>query len=277
MTPRQTLATFGCSWMAGVGSQYIPGVSETEYRDKAWSKEIEEYCFRNILARRFNLANWNFSQGGASNDYNFEQASIIFGDAEKKKKFLDSNPIVLWGITSTARLFRGKENIQLKPNRDISMLLFLEEPYINAPSNEDLKFILQDQQTLYSTLYLKLFYDHESEVRRIGNQIEVWNDIFEYHGVPVIWFDTFNHHAYPNQIRNFFQGGDLLTQMLAYKNLKYVSDKKWYHLSDWTNDDDRIDVGVKNHLLNPFTYHPGQDGHKILAEILAPSIHQLIN
>jgi hypothetical protein len=64
--------------------------------------------------------------------------------------------------------------------------------------------------------------------------------------------------------------------MLSYKNLKYNSNKKWYHLSDWTNDDDRITVGVKNQLLNPFSYHPSQDGHKILAEILTPSIQSLL-
>ena len=272
----QTLTTFGCSWTAGVGAHYVPNEREIEYKQQAWTEAAYSYSFRNILARKFNLTNCNFSQPGASNDYNFEQASIIFGNAEKKKKFLDSNPIVLWGITSTARIYRGEKNLHLRPNRDISIMLFLEEPYINGPSNEDLKFILQDQKTLYSTLYLKLFYDHEKEVQRIGNQIEVWNDVFEYHGVPVIWFDTFNHHSYPNQIRNFFQGGDLLSQMLIYKNLKYNSNKKWYHLSDWTNDDDRIDVGVKNQLLNPFTYHPGQDGHKILAEILTPSIQSLL-
>lgn len=277
MQSRQTLATFGCSWTYGIGAYYTPGLTKIDYIEQnPWGAGARAHSFRNILANKFNLTNYNLSKGGASNDCNFEQASAIFGDAKRKKKFLDSNPIVLWGITSTARIHRANRSMFLRPD-GYSVMLFLEEPYINGPSNEDLKYILQNQELLYASLYLKLFYDHEQEVQRIGNQIEVWNDVFENYGVPVIWFDTFNHHKYPNQIRNFLQGGDLLSQMLDYKNLKYKSNKKWYHLSDWKNDDNRIDAGVKNQLLNPFSYHPSQDGHKILAEILTPSIQKLIN
>jgi hypothetical protein len=276
MDNQRTLVTLGCSWTAGVGAQYLSEDTES-YKKNAWNQKVTDlYSFKNILAQKFNLLNFNISIGGASNDYNFEQLGMIFGDPKKKQQFLDSSPIVLWGITSTARIYRNKKNLFLRYNRETSILLFLEEPYINGPSTEDLKFILHDQEFLYSSLYLKLFYDHDKEVTRLANLIEVWNDVFAHHNIPVIWFDTFNTHDYYNSPRNFLQGGDILSQMLAYKKIKYKSDKKWYHLSDWSNDDDRITVGVQNQLLNPFTFHPGQEGHKVIAEILSPSIQQYI-
>jgi hypothetical protein len=277
MHRKQTLVSLGCSWTAGVGAHYLPNDAESDYKKNAWDQMVtDQYSFKNILAQKFNLSNFNISKGGASNDYNFEELGMIFGDPKKKQQFLDSEPIVLWGITSTARIYRNKKSIFLRYNRETSILLFLEKPYIDAPSTEDLKFILQDQETLYSSLYLKLFYNHDDEVTRLANLIEIWNDVFAYHNIPVIWFDTFNTHDYYNSPRNFFQGGDILSQMLTYKKINYKSDKKWYHLSDWTDDDNRITVGVCNQLLNPFSFHPGQEGHKVIAEILSPSIQQYI-
>jgi hypothetical protein len=222
MANQQTLVTLGCSWTAGVGAQYLPGDTELHYKEKYGDQKVTNlYSFRNILAQKFNLLNFNISVGGASNDYNFEKLGMIFGDAKKKQQFLDSSPIVLWGITSTARIYRNEKTVWLRYNRETSIMLFLEEPYINGPSNEDLKFILNDQEVLYSSLYLKNYYDHNKEVTRLANLIEVWNDVFAHHNIPVIWFDTFNTHNYYNSPRNFLQGGDLLSQMLAYKKIKY--------------------------------------------------------
>jgi hypothetical protein len=273
MTDQQTLVTFGCSWTQGIGACYTPDITTLEQYNLVKGSKSFRYAFRNLLAEKFNLKNHNIALHGASNDYNFDQASKIFGNAEKKKNFLNSNPVVLWGITSTARLYRNEKTIHLKPDRPASILLYLEEPYINAPSNEDLKHILQNQETLYSTLYLKLYYDHQKEVDRLANQIEVWNDVFEYHKVPIIWFDSFNTHAYNNSPRNFIKG-DLLSQMLQHQNLTFRTEKKWYHLSEFLNDDDRITVGVKNQLINPFSFHPSQKGHQIISQILAPFVQQ---
>ena len=277
MKKRQTLCSFGCSWTAGVGAHYIPGMDESKFKNEAWEQDIIYPCsFRGILSKKFSLNNFNISIGGASNDYNFEQAQEIFGDPKRKQDFLSKNPIVLWGITSTARIYRKEKNIFLRPNRFTSILYFLEDHYAKNPSVEDLKLILQDQELLYISLYLKLYYDHDQEVRRLANLIETWNEIFAYHNVPVIWFDTFNTHKYYNNPRNFLPGGDLLSQMLKKEKIKYKTSKKWYHLSDWVDDDDRISKGVKNNLLNPFTFHPGQHGHQIIADILTPAIEQYL-
>jgi hypothetical protein len=271
----QTLATFGCSWTYGVGAHYHPGLSESEYKKDAWEESIiYPYSFRGMLSKKFELKNFNVARGGASNDYNFETASSIFGDKHQKEKFLNSNPIILWGITSTARIYRGDKSIFLRHNRESSIMLFLKENYITNPSLDDLKFILNDQEFLYQALYLKLFYDHNKEVTRIANQIQNWNDIFEHYNIPVIWFDTFNTHTYYNLPRNLINNGDLLTRMLQAQNIKFNLNKKWYHLSDWINDDDRITKGVKNNLLNQYSFHPTQLGHQIIANILSPYIEE---
>jgi hypothetical protein len=271
----RTLATFGCSWTFGVGAGYSPGQSEDEYTQNAREESIVyPLSFRGILSKKFGLTNFNIATGGASNDYNFETASAIFGDKNQKEKFLDSNPIVLWGITSTARIYRGGKSLFLRHNRETSIMLFLEENYANNPSLEDLKFILNEQPFLYQALYLKLYYNHDKEVIRLSNLIQNWNDIFDHYNIPVIWFDTFNTHSYYNSPRNLIANNNLLTQMLQNCNIKFKLDKKWYHLSDWVNDDDRITKGVKHSLLNPFTYHPTQLGHQIIADILSPYIEE---
>jgi hypothetical protein len=273
MTDIRTLVTFGCSWTQGVGAQWTPDMTdENKFLKSRMSPLLNDpYAFRTLLTNKFNLKNKNIAVHGASNDYNFEQANMIFGDPKKKKEFLDSKPIVLWGITSTARIYRNQKTLHLTPDRPASILLFLQEPYVNAPSNEDLKYILHNQETLYATLYLKLFYDHQKEVERLSNLMHVWNDVFAYHNVPVVWFDSFNTHAYPNLPENLIVG-DLLSLMLTHQQLTHRSNKKWYHLSEYFNDDDRITVGVKNHLLNPFSFHPSQMGHEIICKILTPFI-----
>jgi len=274
----KTLATFGCSWTAGVGASYNSTVPDEEtYKKYAWDSDMNyPNSFRGILCNRFNLGNFNVSKGGASNDYNFETASSIFGNEQKRKEFLDSDPLVLWGITSTARLYRNGESIFLNHNREESIGYFLDDEYAKNPSLDDLKYILGNHEYLYSALHLKMYYNHDTEVLRLANLIQNWNVIFEFYKIPVIWFDTFNTHNYYNNPDNFIKG-DLLSRMLEYKKIKYRKNKKWYHLSDWTNDDPRITAGVKNKLLNPYSYHPSAKGHSVIADILSPSIREKID
>jgi hypothetical protein len=269
----QTLATFGCSWTFGNGAGYSPGQSKSEYEKNAVDPSIVyPFSFRGILSKKFGLTNFNVALGGASNDYNFETVSAMFGDKSQKEKFLDSNPIVLWGITSTARIYRGGKSMFLSSNREISVMRFLEESY--HPSLEDLEFILHSKPSLYQALYLKLYYDHDKEVTRLANLIQNWNDIFDHYKIPVVWFDTFNTHDYYNSPRNLLSNTNLLTQMLQHHNIKFESDKKWYHLSDWFDDDNRITQGVTHNLLNPFSHHPTQLGHQTIADILSPHIEE---
>ena len=61
----------------------------------------EEYCFRTILSRRHDYVNINFAKGGSSNRRQFRLAEEYFNTDDYKKY---NNVIVLWGITSTARM-----------------------------------------------------------------------------------------------------------------------------------------------------------------------------
>lgn len=221
----------------------------------AWDDSInDQYSFRGILTKSLNVENINFSQGASSNEQQFQHMYKIFGDPAKREKFLKGNPIVLWGITSTARIFRNNQSIMLR----------------EVPDN------ITNDKDLYTSLYLKLYYDHDECVATLGNQIEFWNIIFEHYNIPVIWFDTFNTHKYPKPPRNFVQGGDLLTQMVnANKSKISKIFSKVYHTSDWRIDDPRVKEGVKLKLLNPMSHHPTKTGHKLIAEILHPYLDSI--
>ena len=229
----------------------------TNFKDIARDKIIaDKHSFRGIISKSLGFKNDNFAVGGSSNDEQFSIMSKVFGDPQKRKQFIESNPIILWGITSTARIFRNNKSIMLSGN------------------NSDVGS--KNEEELYNGLYTKLYYDHEQEVANLSNQIELWNIIFDHYGVPVIWFDTFNTHKYPRPLRNFLQGGDLLTQMLNVNKSKVARMiGKYYHYSDWFSDDPRVDEGIKVKLLNPISMHPTKKGHKVISEILLPCIKEL--
>ena len=312
----KTLVTLGCSWTFGVGVGYdetTMGIwrrkfpdnfTEQEYnflkganyptyqdfvknrknkeffKDSVWKELLtaskfddritnfnniardktmaDKHSFRGIISKSLDLKNDNFSSGGSSNDHQFNIMSKIFGDAKKREHFLDKKPIVLWGITSTARIFRN--------NRSIMLSIIGDDNVVGA----------NNEEKLYTSLYTKLYYDHEQEVSNLSNQLELWNIIFDHYNVPVIWFDTFNNHKYPHPPRNFLQGGDLLTQMLNVNKSKIAKMiGKYYHYSNWSSDDPRIDEGIKLKLLNPISMHPTKQGHKVISEILLPHIKEL--
>jgi len=232
---------------------------DSEYFFKKYSKIshnksiADEYSFRGIISKSLDLKNNNFSSGGSSNDMQFFQLARIFGNPIKRKKFIESKPIILWGITSTARIMRN----------DRSFLLTHSE----SDSKE-----LQE----YIRLYLKLgFYNHDESLEDLSYKIEIWNTIFENYNIPVLWFDTFNTHDYKIKPRNFLTDGDLLTQMLKISKTKYKSFLNLYHFSSWIQDDPRITAAVKAKLLNPHSFHPTKQGHKVISEILLPHIKEL--
>lgn len=297
-----SLVTFGCSWTYGIGANYISEDIDiyTELRKQHYNKlkgadwplfseyeqgchlnleirsEIQrvfessvqypsnisetvskdetlcyKYSFRGLLTKKLGIENQNFSAGGSSNDMQFDSFFKIFGNEKLRNKFINSNPIVLWGITSTARLYRNGKTV------------FLPRDY-NAETEEE----------KYASLHLKLYYDHNEIVSGLGNTIEMVNIVLEHYKIPILWFDTFNTHKYPNKPRNFFSGGDILTQMLRYAGVKYKRGL-FYHRSDWGVDDPRVDAGIQAGLLNPYTKHPTQKGHEIIQDILFPSLELL--
>ena len=276
-TIEHTLYTFGCSWTYGVGVGYYPKMTLQEYNQQAWGSAIcNEKSFRGILADRLKIKNINYSKGGASNDRNFRLLSEILGDKETRKSFLESNPIVLFGITSTARIERNykQEHRDTFLRTNISTLHFVDDDY--QFNIEDVPLFWNDKETLYQALHLKLYYSHPDEVKKLYHNMNLYNEIFDKFNVPVLWYDSFNTHDYPNKIDNYFGGQDLLTALLDYKKIKF-NKTKWYHFSDWFDDDPRITLGIKNNLLNPYSMHPTEEGHKIIAQLLYPALSGVLS
>jgi len=277
-TIEHTLYTFGCSWTYGVGVGYYPKMTLDEYKQQARVEAIcDKKSFRGILADRLQIKNINYSRGGASNDRNFRLLGEILGDKEARKSFLKSNPMVLFGITSTARIERkyNQKHRDITLKQKLSTLYFVDNDY--EFNIEDAPLFWNDKETLYQALHLKLYYSHPDEVKKLYHDMNLYNELFAKFNVPVLWYDTFNTHEYPNKIDNFFNGQDLLTALLDYKKIKFRKTKKWYHFSDWLDDDPRITLGIKNNLLNPYSMHPTEEGHEIFAQLLYPTVSGVLS
>jgi hypothetical protein len=311
------LITFGCSWTYGVGSGYITNMSKDQYREINQKREInDKLSFRGILSKKHELKNVNFAEGGSSNQKQFRQARVFFGsDYFHDLKEKCSRILVLWGITSTARI----EIYQ--PNQFQCFSLTSNNPI--------------------SSWWLKNAYDHNTEVSSLAVEMRLWNKIFQDWNIPVLWFDTFNHHDYhirlpelddnrpgtsndlyrnvalenwptweefrkqeishcpqdiQNQVMNtqYEFAQQILMEKWNSKNL-FLSDSnprdilsqlcisqnhqnidRQYHHSDFTVDTDRIDILHKKNLVNPYTLHPTHECHHLIADMFDPWVcHQL--
>ena len=246
------LVTFGCSWTAGIGSWYDPdkhikmSMEEyDQYQNKGEGRQLRnEYCFRTILAKKHNYVNKNFSKPASSNSKQFRKAEQYFNTDDYKKY---DNVIVLWGLTSTARM----ELWNLKDKKYKS------------------HFMTDDRQDL-NTILRKYHYDHDIEVNRLSTQIQHWDKYFNMIGVKNYWFDTFNHHDYDYESSNMIMGDenprDLMSYLCKSEGLSFKTDS--YHFSDWTLDSDRIKFLLKKQLVNPISHHPNKQAHILLADII---------
>ena len=192
------LVTFGCSWTAGIGSWYDPdkhikmSMEEyDQYQNKGEGRQLKnEYCFRTILARKHNYVNKNLSKPASSNSKQFRKAEQYFNTDDYKKY---DNVIVLWGLTSTARM----ELWNLKDKKYKS------------------HFMTDDRQDL-NTILRKYHYDHDIEVNRLSTQIQHWDKYFNMIGVKNYWFDTFNHHDYDYESSNMIMGDENPRDLMSY-------------------------------------------------------------
>jgi len=172
------LITFGCSWTFGIGGCYTPGQSKADFRAQATSHQSLDNAFRAKLSEKYDLDNeYNFAYGGNSNQRNFRLAREFFHNYNNDKK-----TIVLWGITSTARtevwdnLTNEYQSLQFDATR-------------TSDRNAELAKIIASN-----------FYDHENEVESLQFEMHLWNNYFKHNNIEIIWFDTFNTHAYGIQI-----------------------------------------------------------------------------
>ena len=237
---KKKLITFGDSWVWGVGSAYQEGMTEKEFYNIGWSDS--ENSFREILSRKLEMENLNFSIGGSSNQKQFRLAlDTFFG---KNKTELKKGDIVLWGITSVYRTELWKESDQKWHDYML--------PGDNASSK-----------------MLAVFHHNEKEELKIlENQIHLWNYYFKSQNVKNYWFNVFNDHVWGQKIENFlFEGSSLLSFLID----DYSANDK-YHKSDWSDVDRKIKLAKKMKLVNPYSAHPNKLAHERLAGVLKNKI-----
>lgn len=311
MSKPKFLITFGCSWTFGVGVGYQESMTWKEYTTIAWDlKMAEKYSFRQKLCERYGYTNINFANGGSSNQRQFRLAKRFFSSEQFKQiREQDAHVIVLWGITSTARL----------------------EKY--SAVNNQISQVLLTRKDEFTEFMMKHWYSHEHEIFCLTNDMIHWNDYFRNLGIKNYWFDTFNHHDYrcnhpaitsledkfnrasgpdwpswqdylernfdltskiglemmnstkfefaeylrTEEITNFAIDGsnrDLASQLA--KRLDFSGCFDQYHYSTWENDTEKIKFLAQNRLLNPYSFHPTAKAHEMMAEIFDPFFKTLV-
>ena len=274
----KALITFGCSWTHGIGSwvdNNLPDIEPERYKKitkeaqasvnpalgisfstpgAEWTKGMGgmyQYSYRSLLTERKDCVNINFGEGGSSNTKQFRRAEEYFNTDQYKKY---DEVIVLWGLTSTARI----ELWFPEKNRYKTFFLSNNINLKKRPKDLIRKILLEDH------------YNHDEEVNRLSIQMQHWDDYFKMKGIRNYWYDTFNHHNYeyksPNMIMGDKNPRDLMSNLCIEQGMKLQKDG--YHYSFWTPDNDRIKFLIKKRLVNPLSVHPNKQGSLLLADIL---------
>jgi hypothetical protein len=212
---KSLLITFGCSWTYGIGLSWHPGMSAEEFESSRWSPEIcDRLSFRGILARRYDLDALNFSMGGSSNQTQFRLAREYFGSLlHEQHKQQYEKILVLWGITSTARNEVYHADSQLR------------------------RSFMYNNETALSKIMITDHYDHAHEVEQLAKEILFWNKFFSSNGVDNIWFDTFNHHDYPEDEK-------------IQQDYESVAGDSWPTWQDYVFNPDKIDPAIMLEINN---------------------------
>ena len=255
---KSVLVTFGCSWTYGVGVVYNSNMSKDEYMKIGWDIDTcSKKSFRGLLSLRYNLQNINFAHGGASNQRQFRLLKNFLASPECQQLIHSGTTvIVLHGITSTAR----------------------NEMYFNE--KKCLVNFKYDDSNLskWNSVIVEHFYNHDNEVNRLAEEMQFINQYYKTIGIKNLWFDTFNHHQYPVDIDNLIENNstnrDFLTYLALSTGLQEFDDT--YHLSSWKTDSNRVKFLVNNGYLNPFTKHPTEQGHKLIADHISTHIEKVI-
>lgn len=293
------LITFGCSWTWGVGIFWEPGMTSEEYFDHPVVYKPEG-TFRQLLSKKWNCKNLNFSTGASSNQKQFRYAKHFFASDEfvqLKKEY--KNITVLWGITSTSR-----NEIWDFRNNDLQNLIFTN------PGNNQYTFIVKE--------WTRYFYNHDNEVFALAKDMNFFNTYFKALGIQNYWFDTFNHHDYykdnpalkfqtnnekhqnedrwhklenevlsneiklqslgaPKKIDNMLfddkEHRDLCSLLCLEYGIKTIDNK--YHTSSFSKDSNRIQFLIDKGILNPHSYHPTKLGHQTIADLLHKEINTI--
>jgi hypothetical protein len=296
---------FGCSWTYGKNINLSLTQKKTEY---SVSQELEQanlYAYRSLISAHFGADQRLFAEGGSSNQRQFRYAAQHFLSRNHVKlnqaklyahsytkvrdqtwpsveEFISTGSLpthivdeivnqhnlgdfiifktddrpkyVFWFITSTARI----------------------EFFDASKQNHVNEFLTYPRHEVGKTLAVNC-YDHKQELEKLAYQMTLWNAYFETQGIKNIWIDTFNHHEYPINIKNYIklgsQAADIMSSMctkLGYHDFENSE----YHYSVHEADDTRAKFLVDQGVLNAQTLHPTVAGHRLIADILIPKIQQ---
>jgi len=262
---KSLLITFGCSWTYGIGAGYKEGMSESYYTENIrWSHELcYENSWRKLVLEHFDIKGLNFSVGGSSNLRQFKTARNFFiSDEWKKLKSDYDNIVVLWGLTTTERVYMWCED---------------ENKFCDIYLNQDrhkgsireifsrLKDIF-DSDRLAMTIN-KCSYNYENEVNELTKEVLFWNQFFNLNNIPVIWFDTFNSHKYTSKIKNLIEYDKDKRDILYYlcdlhlkNNPQILSEDELSYES--FNNANFFFYAVRNKILNPYSFHPTKEQYE---------------
>jgi hypothetical protein len=265
MSKKSLLITFGCSWTYGIGAGYDESMSEDFYTENVrWSHELcYEHSWRKIVLEHFDIKGLNFSVGGSSNSRQFKIAKNFFiNDEWKNIKNSYENIVVLWGITTTERIYMWCND------ENKSCDIYLNQDRHKGSINE----VLNRMKNLFDSDKLaiainKCSYNYENEVNELTNEILFWNNFFDLNNIPIIWFDTFNSHDYTSKIENLINYQERKRDILYYlcelhakNNPKILEEDKLscssFHGADY------FFYAVRNKLLNPYSFHPTKEQYK---------------
>tara|TARA_Y100001937_G_scaffold35880_1_gene51461 strand:+ start:1329 stop:2060 length:732 start_codon:yes stop_codon:yes gene_type:complete len=230
------LITLGDSWVYGVGVNYEPGMTEEQYKANAWDKVIcDSKSFRSIICKEMQMNNINLSIGGSSNTKQFRLASEYWLEQNN----IDSNVIVLWGLTSIWRT-----ELWCSDRQQWQDINSVEPP-------------------LGKILFSK-FWDEAQEVKKLFHMMLLWNTWFKSKGIQNYWYNIFNDHVFDSKINNLlFNGNDLLSILVD-----DFETNSQYHESMWRATDRKIKKALELNLVSPYSLHPTEDTHHKIATII---------
>ncbi len=248
---KNLLISFGCSWTYGMGANYISGMTKKDFENVFENEyQIEPLIFRKIISNKLDRVHINFSDIGSSNQRQFRLAKEFF--LTKDQEWFDQHDvIVLWGLTS---LYRNEfYSTKIKDYYSL-FLTYPQRCILRSTDNEE--------QRSFSKILLQRYFKEEVELKKLSEDMTLFNNFFEYKKITNYWFNTFNPHTYPHKFHNLlFEGNDLLSILIN----DYTTNDK-YHISDWDDTDLKITKAKEHKLVNPFSGHPTRVGHKIIAD-----------
>jgi len=167
------LITFGDSWTYGSGIKYVPGMSHKEYDDIFLDNDGA--IWRTLLSEKLDCGHTNFAYSGSSNQAQFRLLREFFNENQHKQH---SDLVIFFGITSVYRT-------QIWDNSLGRLNDFLFTGPKDKRATQRIKKI-----------WLKNTFNYFWESHELKNNILHWNILFDYLGVKIYWFDTFNHIPY---------------------------------------------------------------------------------